>query len=99
MFYLLKYQTFKEYYWKCALLKIGLPWGFATGIFISINHNSWSLKGILSIETLIEVVGMTLAGFLFAYLYGKSNWQRIKDFRVSQEIEGNESGEKKLKEN
>ena len=90
MLHFLKFKTFREFYWKRALFTLGLPWGFATGILVSISDNNGSLKGILSINTLIEVSGFTLAGFLFAYFYGKSTWNRSKALETSQEKEEQE---------
>jgi len=94
----LKYKTFKQFYWKHAFLRLGLPWGIATGIIISLSHNDWSLNGILSKNTLIEVVGFPLAGFLLAYLWGKATWKRFRELDESQGIDEKESGEKDLKD-
>jgi len=86
MLHFFKYKTFREFYWKHAFLKLGLPWGIATGIIAALVNNHWSLNGILSKNTLVEVVGIPLAGFLMAYLYGKVSWKNYRDFEASQEI-------------
>jgi len=84
----IKYKTFKQFYWKYAFLRLGLPWGIATGIIISLSDNHWSLNGILSKNTLIEVAGVPLAGFLFAYLWGKITWKRYRDLDDGQDNHG-----------
>ncbi len=75
----MQYKTFKEYYWKRALLTLALPWGLGAGIFAALSDNNWSLTGILCKNTLFVFIGFILSGFLFAYFYGGSRWRGMKE--------------------
>jgi|WetSurMetagenome_2_1015567.scaffolds.fasta_scaffold00040_11 hypothetical protein len=72
----MKYKSFKEYYWKRAAWTLGIPWGLATGIFFALDDNKWTLTGIINNHSLVDITGLLIAGFLFAFLYGRSRWKQ-----------------------
>jgi hypothetical protein len=74
----MNYKTFKEFYWKHALLKIGIPWGFLAGILFAIVQDKTILRYFTSLEILIQILFFVLGGFLLALTLGKSLWNRSK---------------------
>lgn len=80
----MKYKSFKEYYWKHALWTLGIPWGLATGIIFALSDNKWTFSGILNKHSLIDIIGLLLAGFLFVFFYGRSRWIRSRNYEALQ---------------
>lgn len=75
-------KNFKEYYWKHALLNIGLPWGLLTGVLFAIVQDKMVLKYFTQWSTILQILLFILGGFLFAWTLGRSFWKRSKKSEV-----------------
>jgi hypothetical protein len=75
----MKYKSFKEFYWKSAIFKIGLPWGFLTGLLLVIIQDDEILKYFLSTKVILQILFFVIVGgLLMAYGTGKSLWRISK---------------------
>ena len=72
----MKYKSFKDYYLKSAIWKIGLPWGLFAGILFAISQDKYVLKYFISINTVLLLVLFILGSFVFAFSIGKYFWRR-----------------------
>jgi len=72
----MKYESFREFYWKSAIFRIGLPWGFLTGLILVIIQDETILKYFLSSKVILQIVFFTIiGGLLMAYGSGRSLWR------------------------
>lgn len=75
----MEYKSFKQFYWKSAIFRIGLPWGFFTGVVLVILQDREILNYFLRTEIIAELLFFILiGGLLMAYGAGKSIWNRSK---------------------
>lgn len=84
----MKYKNFKEFFWKSAIFRIGLPWGFLTGFIFVIIQEKEILRYFLSIEALMQILIFTiLGGLLMAFGAGKHLWKISKRSESKEELE------------
>ena len=74
-----KYKNFRQFYWRYALVRIGLVWALLTAVVMALFRlkdlmNPWLRKDVL-IETVLFII---IAGPLFAYSIGKGIWKNAK---------------------
>jgi len=73
----MKYNNFKDFFWKEALFRVGFPWGFFTGLLVIIIQDPEIRAHFLSAESLITIIVFTvIGGFLMAWSVGKALWKR-----------------------
>jgi membrane protease YdiL (CAAX protease family) len=96
MKFVIRHKTFRSYFWRSALWTLGLPFGLGMGIFSALERNSWRTTGIINRQTLILFISWLIAGFLFAYFYGRSRWKGMKEYEAALKAE---EGENEIQEN
>jgi len=86
----MEYKSFREFYWKSAIFKIGLPACFIAGLIFVIIQDKEILHYFLSFEVIIQVLIFIVIGSpLVALTAGKSLWN------ISQRASKNKNAEMK----
>jgi hypothetical protein len=75
---IMEFKTFKQFYWKSAIWRLGLPWGFITGILFAIVRDKDVLNYFLSWPTLLLLLVFMIGGCFYALTVGRSLWKRAK---------------------
>jgi len=72
----MEYKSFREFYWKSAIFKIGLPACFIAGLIFVIIQDKEILHYFLSFEVIIQVLIFVVIGSpLVALTAGRSLWK------------------------
>lgn len=91
MRFVIRHKTFPSYFWRSALWTLGLPFGLGIGILGSLERNRWTIAGIFTRQTLFILCSSLIAGFLFAYFYGRSRWRGMKKYEAALKAEKDEN--------
>jgi hypothetical protein len=82
--YIMEFKTFKEFYWKKAIWRLGLPWGFITGILFAIIRNKEVLHYFMNWQTLLLLLFFMVGGCFYALTVGRSLWKRSKAAEITK---------------
>jgi hypothetical protein len=74
----MEYKSYKEFYWKRAIWRLGLPWGFLTGLLVAIVDDKAIFSYFTSWKIIIQLLFFMVGGCFWAIRSGRRYWEAFK---------------------